>query len=95
MVDALKNKEIDQSLMKRITLDANVIHNKTLEYFISRNTRRFYSASREFHQHFKKRNIEVQEEDEDYKTSKDIVCSMILPSEVALMEEYNKLHTTK
>jgi hypothetical protein len=98
MVDALKNEGIDQSPIKRITVDADVIHNKTLEYFVSSNTRRFFSITG-IPSAFLEKNVEVWEEDDDYKTSKEIVCSMKVVNDiaergVALMEEYNKLHTT-
>lgn len=84
--------------LKRITLDADLIDNKSLEDFVSINTFRFFSITG-IPSKFLEKNVEIWEEDDDYKTSRELVHSMrvvndIAEREVALMEEYNKLHTT-
>jgi hypothetical protein len=48
---------------------------------------------------FLEKNVEILEVDEVYKRSREIVCAMRVVNDtaergVALMEEYNKLHTT-
>ncbi|CAH0560462.1 unnamed protein product [Brassicogethes aeneus] len=66
MVDALKNIGIDQSPMKRITLDDNVIQNKSLEDFVFSKTLRILSITG-IPSTFLEKNVEVWEEDDDYK----------------------------
>lgn len=58
MTDSLKNEGIDQSPIKRMTLDADVIHNTTLECYVSRNTCRFFSITG-IPSAFPKKNVEI------------------------------------
>lgn len=91
------DKEGLESRPKRITLEFEAIENKNIEDFVSKNTRKFFEltgVSSEFLQ----KDPELWEEEESYKSAKEIVENMRIVNDlaergVALMEEYNKLHT--
>jgi hypothetical protein len=91
MVDALNNEGVEHPL-KCINLDPDLID------FVSSNTLRFFSAMG-VPSEFLENNVEIWEEDEVYKRSREIVRAMRVVNDIAergaaLMEEYNKLHTT-
>lgn len=97
MVDAMHNKGIEYP-MKRISLDPDIVLRKNLEDFVTKNTRRFFDILGISSQ-FLNKDVDHWNEDEDFKKSKEIVQSMRVVNDtaergVALMEEYNKLHTT-
>lgn len=96
MVNALNIEGFEYS-PKRSSLDVNHILEKNIEDFVSSNTLRFFDING-ISSKFLKKEVEIWEDDESYKASKDIVCSMrvvnnIAERSVALMEEYNKLIT--
>jgi hypothetical protein len=71
---------------------------KSLEDFVYSNSLRFLSATG-VPLKFLEKTVEIWEEDEVYKRSREIVRAMravndIAERGVALMEEYNRLHTT-
>lgn len=99
MVNALK-KEGSEDPPKRIQLDLEVVKQKDLDYFVSRNTLRFFKIMG-FKTEYLEKDVPIEEWDQydSYKKSKEIVKSMKVVNDiaergVALMEEYNKLHTT-
>lgn len=74
-----------------------MILTKNLEDFVLSNTRRFFQIT-EMTTDFLKNDVETWDDDESYKKNKAIVHSMRVVNDiaergVALMEEYNKLHT--
>lgn len=96
MVSALKNEGIEHPL-KRVLVDPGVVLQKTLENFVSKNTLRFFSITG-ISSNFLEKDVELWEQDEDFKYSKTIACSMRVVNDiaergVALIEEYNKLIT--
>lgn len=96
MVNAL-DVEGPENPLKRITLDASLINSKQLEDFVSKNTLRFFTITG-ISSNFLKKNVEDWPKDEGYINGRNIVCSMRVVNDVAergvaLMEEYNKLHT--
>lgn len=96
MVNAL-SIEGEDSPVKRITVDENLLHSKSLEHFVTNNTLRFFSITG-IKSGFLKKEVEDWEEDADFKLSRELVRSMKVVNDiaergVALMQEYNKLHT--
>jgi len=97
MVFAMQNEGTEHPV-KRITLEPDIFLRKNLEDFVTDNTRKFFDILGISSQFFNK-DVDHWDEDEDYKKSKAIVQSMRVVNDieergVALMEEYNKLHTT-
>lgn len=98
MILALKT-EGTESNPKKAALDYDAIVNKNIEDFISTNTMNFFKItgiSCEFIQ----KDPELWEEEESFKSAKEIVQHMRVVNDiaergVALMEEYNKLHTSE
>lgn len=96
MVNALNNEGLEYS-PKRLSLNVNHILEKNIEDFVSSNTLRFFDITG-ISSEFLKKEVEIWEDDESYKASKDIVRSIRVVNDiaergVALMEEYNKLIT--
>ena len=97
MVTALQTSRAEHPL-KRITVDPLTLGEKKLENFVTQNTNRFFSITG-LPSSFLTKNIDLWSVDEDYQTVKNIVHSMrvindIAERGVALMDDYNKLHTT-
>ena len=97
MVTALQTSGAEHPL-KRITVDPLTLGEKKLENFVTQNTNRFFSITR-LPSSFLTKNIDLWSVDKDYQTVKNIVHSMrvindIAERGVALMDDYNKLHTT-
>lgn len=97
MVNAVENEGLEY-YPKRRTLEYDLILNTNLEDFVSSNTLRFFNIAG-LSSDFLKKDVELWNDDEDYKTAKAVVHSMRVVNDlaergVALMEEYNKLHTT-
>lgn len=97
MVKALQNEGLEYC-PKRIALESDSITNKNLENFITSNTYRLFQITG-MSPDFLKNDVENWDNDENYKRNKAIVYSMRVVNDiaergVALMEEYNKLHTT-
>ncbi|CAL9702276.1 unnamed protein product [Knipowitschia caucasica] len=98
MVQSLNNVS-DQIPMKRATVDCSVIQEKKLEDFVTFNTRRFFSITG-LPSHFLQNSVSEWEHDDEFKTIKSTVRSMKVVNDiaergVALMDEYNRLHTNK
>ncbi|BES98518.1 Hypothetical protein NTJ_11334 [Nesidiocoris tenuis] len=96
MVQALEN-EGQEDTLRRITIDSRVIEMSSLEDFVSQNTRKFFSITG-LSPDFLEREVVTWESDPEYLHIKNIVSSMRVVNDiaergVALMEEYNKLHT--
>lgn len=96
MVLALKNEESDEPL-KRARIDPEVILQKNLQDFVSGNTLRFFEILN-LPSDFLETDVSTWSENESYKTCKSLVTSIKVVNDVAergvaLMEEYNKLHT--
>lgn len=96
MVAALHKTGIEHP-QKRITLDTAVINSKQLEDFVTDNTHRFFRITG-IPVDFLKLDVDSWPTDENYTTAKAIVSSIRVVNDiaergVALMEEYNKLHT--
>jgi len=97
MVEALKNEEGSEDPPKRIQLDTEMIKRKKIENFVTKNTLRFFEIMG-FETNFLKKNVIMWDKDESYNKTKQIVNSMKVVNDiaergVALMEEYNKMHT--
>ena len=85
------------NIEKRITLDINAIENKSLEDFVSSNTLNFFSITG-ISSGFLKKKVEDWEDDAEYQKSRQLVRCMRVVNDiaergVALMDEYNKIHT--
>ncbi|CAA9996980.1 unnamed protein product, partial [Nesidiocoris tenuis] len=96
MVQALEN-EGQEDTLRRIAIDSRVIEMSSLEDFVSQNTRKFFSITG-LSPDFLEREVVTWEYDPEYLHIKNIVSSMRVVNDiaergVALMEEYNKLHT--
>ncbi|CAB0016747.1 unnamed protein product [Nesidiocoris tenuis] len=96
MVQALEN-EGQEDTLRRITIDSRVIEMSSLEDFVSQNTRKFFSITG-LSPDLLEREVVTWESDPEYLHIKNIVSSMRVVNDiaergVALMEEYNKLHT--
>ena len=83
--------------MKRISLDPKLIRTKELSDFVTSNTRRFFAITG-FSSSFLIKDVSQLEEDDDYTSIKTSIRCLkvvndIAERRVALMEEYNKLHT--
>ena len=96
MVQALETPG-EEHPMKRISLDPKLIRTKELSDFVTSNTRRFFAITG-FSSSFLIKDVSQLEEDDDYTSIKaSIRCLKVVNDiaerRVALMEEYNKLHT--
>ena len=96
MVAALHKAGTEHPL-KRATLEPALISSKQLEDFVTESTRRFFSISG-IPAKFLERDVHSWPADEDYLMAKATVSSMRVVNDiaergVALMDEYNKLHT--
>lgn len=97
MVQALERTG-EEYPSKRITLDPKLIHTKELADFVTSNSRKFFTITG-FSSNFLTRDVTQWEEDDEYRRVKACVRSLRVVNDtaergVALMEEYNKLHTT-
>jgi len=84
--------------VKRAKLDPPAVRAKQLEDFVTSNTHRFFNVTG-FSASFLDKDVEAWTEDEDFKSIRASVQCMRVVNDiaergVALMEEYNKLHTT-
>jgi len=83
--------------LKRTKVDAQLIHTKELEDFVSSNTRRFFDITG-IPSSFLDNDVEIWSSDDAYNSAKTTVLGMKVVNDiaergVALMDEYNKLHT--
>lgn len=97
MITALENQGPEDPL-KRVTLDHDAILSKNLEDFVTNNTHSFFSIIGVACD-FLKKDVNTWNNDNDYKKCKEYVHCMKVVNDlaergVALMEEYNRLHTT-
>ena len=97
MVLALQKPATEHSL-KTANVDPPDVRAKQLEDFVTSSTRRFFSITG-FSASFLDKDVEAWTEDEDCKSTRDSVRCMRVVNDiaecgVALMDEYNKLHTT-
>lgn len=97
MVKALNNEGLEYC-PKRITLESDLVLHKNIEDFVSSNTYRFFRITG-MSPDFLKTEVETWNNDDSYIRNKAIVQNMRVVNDiaergVALMEEYNKLHTT-
>lgn len=96
MVEALKTEENDEPL-KRARVDPDVVLKKDLSDFVSSNSLRFFKLLN-IPTDFLQKDVKEWKEDDSYKRGKTVVSSLRVVNDVAergvaLMEEYNKLHT--
>lgn len=96
MVQALETPG-EEHPMKRISLDPKLIRTKELSDFVTSNTRRFFAITG-FSSSFLIKDVSQWEEDDDYTSIKASIRCLKVVNDiaergVALMEEYNKLHT--
>ena len=78
-------------------MDINAIENKRLEDFVSSNTLNFFSITG-ISSGFLKKKVEDWEDDAEYQKSRQLVRCMRVVNDiaergVALMDEYDKIHT--
>jgi len=97
MVLSLQKPAAEHPVM-RAKLDPPAVRAKQLEDFVTSNTHRFFNITG-FSASFLDKDVEVWTEDEDYKSIRASVQCMRVVNDiaergVALMQEYNKLHTT-
>lgn len=96
MVAAL-HKSGSEHPLKRITLDPTLISSRHLEDFVTSNTLRFFNITG-ISAKFLDQDVDSWPEDDDYKMAMATAGSMRVVNDiaergVALMDEYNKLHT--
>ena len=96
MLRSLTNVGIENPL-KRITIDDALIQAKQIEDFVSSNTRRFFEMA-DVSSDFLNTDPENWEDNESYISAKRTARSLRVVNDiaergVALMDEYNKLHT--
>ena len=82
---------------KRTKVDIQLIQTKQLEDFVSSSTRRFFEIT-DLPSCFLDNDVETWNDDDEYKSAKSTVLGMKVVNDVAergvaLMDEYNKLHT--
>lgn len=87
----------DLNPQKRTKVDAQQIQTKQLEDFVSSSTRRFFEITG-LPSSFLDNDVETWNDDDAYKSAKSTVLGMKVVNDiaergVALMDEYNKLHT--
>lgn len=87
----------DLNLLKRTKVDAQLIQVKELEDFVSQGTWRFFDITG-LPSKFLDNDVNTWGEDDSYKYAKSAVLGMKVVNDiaergVALMDEYNKLHT--
>ena len=97
MVEALHNTGGNEHPLKRITLDPTIISSKQLQYFVTENTQRFFTITG-ISSAFLQTDVESWKTNDDYNTAQTTVISIRVVNDiaergVALMDEYNKLHT--
>mgnify|MGYP003492342303 FL=1 len=97
MVEALHNTGGNEHPLKRITLDPTIISSKQLQYFVTENTQRFFTITG-ISSAFLQTDVESWKTNDDYNTDQTTVISIRVVNDiaergVALMDEYNKLHT--
>mgnify|MGYP006352973215 FL=1 len=97
MVEALHNTGGNEHPLKRITLDPAVISSKQLQDFVTENTQRFFTITG-ISSAFLQTDVESWKTNDDYNTAQTTVISIRVVNDiaergVALMDEYNKLHT--
>lgn len=96
MVEALKTEDNDEPL-KRVRVDPDVVLKKNLSDFVSSKSLRFFELLN-IPTDFLQKDVKEWEEDDSYMSGKAVVRSLRVVNDVAergvaLMEEYNKLHT--
>jgi len=96
MVNSLKKPGIENP-PKRATVDLQTVESKELEDFVSANTTRFFELTR-LPFDFLSKDPSQWEQDDTYKSVRATVCNMRVVNDiaergVALMDEYNLLHT--
>lgn len=96
MIGCLTSAGIENHL-KRITIDEALIQTKQIEDFVSSNTNRFFEIT-EISSDFLNTDPENWEDNDSYISAKCTVRSLRVVNDiaergVALMDEYNKLHT--
>jgi hypothetical protein len=97
MVRALEHTG-EEHPSKRITMDPKLIQTKELADFVTSNSRKFFTITG-FSSNFLAKDVTQWAEDDEYRRVKASVrCIRVVNDTaergVALMEEYNKLHTT-
>lgn len=97
MVEALHKTGGNGHPLKRITLDPAVICSKQLQDFVTENTMRFFTITG-ISSAFLQTDVDAWKTNDDYKTAQTTASSIrvindIAERGVALMDEYNKLHT--
>jgi len=96
MIQAMRNPGVDYPL-KKINVSTNLIRSKTLEDFVTANSRQFFTITG-FPCNFLVKDVGQWSEDDEYRQVKNnVTCTHAVNDAaergVALMEEYNKLHT--
>lgn len=96
MVSALQAPGAEHPL-KRITVDPTLVSSKNLEDFVTESSRRFFTITG-LPSTFLNKDVKLWSADADYQLAKNTVSSMRVVNDVAergvaLMDEYNKLHT--
>jgi len=84
--------------LKRANVDPPAVRAKQLEDFVTFSTCRFFNITG-FSASFLDKDVEAWTDDENYKSTRDSVRCMRVVNDiaergVALMDEYNKVHTT-
>ena len=96
MVSALQAPGAEHPL-KRITVDPTLVSSKNLKDFVTESSRRFFTITG-LPSTFLNKDVKLWSADADYQFAKNTVSSMRVVNDiaergVALMDEYNKLHT--
>lgn len=97
MVRALDTPGEDHP-QKRITVDPLLIQSKELEDFVSSATQNFFTITGIPSTFLRQLDVASWDENDEYKVAKSIVTGLKVTNDlaergVALMDEYNKLHT--